>query len=183
LGDDDPGAALVQIGDDPVGIKGLVGDQGIEFNALDQRRHTDRVVPLAGQQDEAHQIAQRIDERDNLGRQAASGAADSADFRRDNGLAICAACAQFIVICRDLGLINRPLAAIDGSKFKGVNAATRTSPGARSGRGLPSWRRARLSISPRLMRPTARRAWQKAAHPPPASCATSLPGSRRRCRS
>ena len=38
------------------------------------------------------------------------------------GLAICAACAQFIVICRDLGLFTRPLAAIDGSKFKGVNA-------------------------------------------------------------
>jgi transposase len=45
-----------------------------------------------------------------------------ADFRRDNGMAICAACAQFIVICRDLGLFTRPLAAIDGSKFKGVNA-------------------------------------------------------------
>jgi transposase len=38
-----------------------------------------------------------------------------ADFRRDNGPAICAACTQFIVICRDLGLFTRPLAAIDGS--------------------------------------------------------------------
>ena len=45
-----------------------------------------------------------------------------ADFRRDNGAAICAACAQFIVICRDISLFTRPLAAIDGSKFKGVNA-------------------------------------------------------------
>ncbi len=45
-----------------------------------------------------------------------------ADFRRDNGAAICAACAQFIVICRNLGLFTRPIAAIDGSKFKGVNA-------------------------------------------------------------
>ena len=45
-----------------------------------------------------------------------------ADFRRDNGAAICAACAQFIVICRQIGLFTRPLAAIDGSKFKGVNA-------------------------------------------------------------
>ena len=43
-------------------------------------------------------------------------------FRRDNGAAICAACAQFIVICRNLGLFTRPVAAIDGSKFKGVNA-------------------------------------------------------------
>jgi transposase len=45
-----------------------------------------------------------------------------ADFRRDNGPAICAACAQFIVICRNIGLFTRPLVAIDGSKFKGVNA-------------------------------------------------------------
>jgi transposase len=45
-----------------------------------------------------------------------------AEFRRRNGAAICAACAQFIVICRDIGLFTRPLAAIDGSKFKGVNA-------------------------------------------------------------
>jgi transposase len=45
-----------------------------------------------------------------------------ADFRRLNGASICAACAQFIVICRQIGLFTRPLAAIDGSKFKGVNA-------------------------------------------------------------
>src|SRR4029434_10482444 len=37
-----------------------------------------------------------------------------ADFRRLNGAAICAACAQFIVICRNIGLFTRPLAAIDG---------------------------------------------------------------------
>ena len=40
--------------------------------------------------------------------------------------AICAACAQAIVICRDLSLLTRPLAAIDGSKFKGVNARDKT---------------------------------------------------------
>ena len=45
-----------------------------------------------------------------------------ADFRRDNGPAICAACSQFIVVCRQIGLFTRPVAAIDGSKFKGVNA-------------------------------------------------------------
>jgi transposase len=45
-----------------------------------------------------------------------------ADFRRDNGAAICAACAQFIVICRQIGLFQRALGVVDGSKFKGVNA-------------------------------------------------------------
>ena len=48
-----------------------------------------------------------------------------ADFRRDNGVAICAACAQFIVICRQIGLFQRALAVVDGSKFKGVNARDR----------------------------------------------------------
>src|SRR5262249_26308090 len=44
-----------------------------------------------------------------------------ADFRRDNGAAIRAACAQFVVLCRQLGLFTRAVIAIDGSKFKAVN--------------------------------------------------------------
>jgi transposase len=45
-----------------------------------------------------------------------------ADFRRDNGPAIRAACAQFVVLCRQLNLFSRAVVAIDGSKFKAVNA-------------------------------------------------------------
>jgi transposase len=48
-----------------------------------------------------------------------------ADFRRDNGPSIRAACARFILICRQLGLFAHAVAAIDGSKFKGVNARER----------------------------------------------------------
>lgn len=44
-----------------------------------------------------------------------------ADFRRDNGPAIRAACAQFVVLCRQLSLFTRAVVAIDGSKFKAVN--------------------------------------------------------------
>jgi transposase len=44
-----------------------------------------------------------------------------ANFRRDNGPAIRAACAQFVVLCRQLGLFIRAVVAIDGSKFKAVN--------------------------------------------------------------
>jgi len=44
-----------------------------------------------------------------------------ADFRRDNGPAIRTACAQFIVLCRQLDLFTRAVVAIDGSKFKAVN--------------------------------------------------------------
>ena len=39
LRDHDLGAALVEIGDDVVAVEGLVGDQGAEFDPLDQRRN------------------------------------------------------------------------------------------------------------------------------------------------
>src|SRR6516164_564595 len=44
-----------------------------------------------------------------------------ADFRRDSGPAIRAACAQFIVLCRQFNLFTRTVIAIDGSKYKAVN--------------------------------------------------------------
>lgn len=48
-----------------------------------------------------------------------------ADFRRDNGPAIRAACAQFIGLCRKLNLFTRAVVALDGSKFKAVNTRDR----------------------------------------------------------
>lgn len=45
-----------------------------------------------------------------------------ADFRKDNGPGIRAACRQFIILCRRLDLFAHAVAAIDGSKFKAVNA-------------------------------------------------------------
>jgi len=44
-----------------------------------------------------------------------------ADFRKDNGKAICEVCRQFVVLCQKLGLFSEALVAIDGSKFKAVN--------------------------------------------------------------
>lgn len=44
-----------------------------------------------------------------------------ANFRKDNGPAIQAACSHFVVLCRQIGLFTRALAAVDGSKFKAVN--------------------------------------------------------------
>jgi transposase len=44
-----------------------------------------------------------------------------ADFRKDNGPAIRAACRQFIALCRKLELFTHAVAAIDGGKFKAVN--------------------------------------------------------------
>src|SRR5882757_6979918 len=44
-----------------------------------------------------------------------------ADFRKDNGAAIRKACARFVALCRELGLLTQASVAIDGSKFKAVN--------------------------------------------------------------
>ncbi|WP_246695345.1 transposase [Methylobacterium sp. P1-11] len=63
-----------------------------------------------------------------------------ADFRRDNGPAIQAACPQFVVLCRQLGLLAGGIVALDGSRFKAVNARPQLHPGGgpaphRAGRG------------------------------------------------
>jgi transposase len=44
-----------------------------------------------------------------------------ADFRRDNGPAIRKTCAQFVELCRRVGVLKGDCVAIDGSKFKAVN--------------------------------------------------------------
>jgi transposase len=44
-----------------------------------------------------------------------------ADFRKNNGPAIRKVCAQFVELCRQIGLLASSSVAIDGSKFKAVN--------------------------------------------------------------
>ena len=45
-----------------------------------------------------------------------------ADFRKDNGAGIRNVCRQFVELSRRLGLFSEALVAVDGSKFKAVNA-------------------------------------------------------------
>jgi transposase len=45
-----------------------------------------------------------------------------ADFRKDNGKAIREVCREFVALCRKVGLLSAASVAIDGSKFKAVNA-------------------------------------------------------------
>lgn len=45
-----------------------------------------------------------------------------ADFRKDNGPAIRKVCQQFMALCRDIGLLDSDIVAIDSSRFKAVNA-------------------------------------------------------------
>lgn len=71
LRDDDLGPAFVQVFDDPVGIKSLVGNQAAEFDIFDQWRDADGVKAMAGEQDETHQIPKRVGQREDFGRPAA----------------------------------------------------------------------------------------------------------------
>ena len=45
-----------------------------------------------------------------------------ADFRKDNGKSIREVCRAFVALCRKLNLLSSASVAIDGSKFKAVNA-------------------------------------------------------------
>jgi transposase len=49
-----------------------------------------------------------------------------ADFRKDNGPAIRKVCRQFVALCRDIDLLDASIVAIDGSKFKAVNAKSKS---------------------------------------------------------
>ncbi len=54
-----------------------------------------------------------------------------ADFRRDNGEAVRATCKQFVVLCRQVGLIACGTVAVDGSRFMAVNTRDKNyAPGA-----------------------------------------------------
>jgi hypothetical protein len=59
-----------------------------------------------------------------------------ADFRKDNGTAIRKVCAQFVALCRQLGLLTKASVAIDGSKFKAVNNRDRNFTAAKMKRRM-----------------------------------------------
>jgi transposase len=59
-----------------------------------------------------------------------------ADFRKDNGPAIRKVCAQFVALCRQLGLLAAASVAVDGSKFKAVNNRDRNFTAAKMQRRM-----------------------------------------------
>jgi hypothetical protein len=70
-GDADRRVPRLGLGDDPGHIEGLVGNQGSNGRAIDQRRDTHCVVVVARQQAEPHLPPPRVGEGKNLGRRAA----------------------------------------------------------------------------------------------------------------
>ena len=68
--------ALVQLGAQLIIVEGFVGDKRLQVDILDQRLGTDAVMALTRQEHKASKIAERIDQRHNLGRQPAARVAD-----------------------------------------------------------------------------------------------------------
>lgn len=69
-----------------------------------------------------------------------------ADFRKDNGPAVRKVCQQFVALCRDIDLLDAKIVAIDGSKFKAVNARLGTTRGRScGGTSARSMRRLRVT--------------------------------------
>jgi len=63
LGNDNFRATLIQLGNDAVAVESFVRDQTIKIDAIDERRDTNAIEPLAWQQNEAHEAAERICQR------------------------------------------------------------------------------------------------------------------------
>src|SRR5262249_40403514 len=68
--------AIVEVGAQPVVVEGLVAEERSEIETGDQRCDADAVVTLTGQQEKADELAERVDQRHDLGGQAAARAAD-----------------------------------------------------------------------------------------------------------
>ena len=71
-GGDSHCAALIQFGQKPIGVECLVAQQCAETNTFDERLHSFAIMGLAGQENKAGKIAERIDKGHDLGRQSTS---------------------------------------------------------------------------------------------------------------
>jgi hypothetical protein len=69
------GATLVEVGDDGVAVKGLVGEQCAELDPREEWCDTNSVEALPRQENEAHELAKRIRQSEDLGGHSAPGAA------------------------------------------------------------------------------------------------------------
>jgi len=69
-------AARIKVFEQLIGIKSLVSQQRIKRHVLDQWSDAFHVVGLPRQQKEPHQVAKRIDQCHDLGRQPAARAPD-----------------------------------------------------------------------------------------------------------
>ncbi len=69
-------AALIKVLQEPIGVEGLVGQQRSEGDIVDQGGNPLHVVRLPRQKQKAEQVAERIDQGNDFGRQPAARASD-----------------------------------------------------------------------------------------------------------
>ncbi len=69
-------AALIKVLQEPIGVEGLVGQQRCEGDIVDQGGNPLHVVRLPRQKQKAEQVAERIDQGNDFGRQPAARASD-----------------------------------------------------------------------------------------------------------
>ena len=58
--DDGASTSAIKVSAEPITVEVPVAQKSAESDALNPRRYADYVMPLARQQDEAHEVAQRI---------------------------------------------------------------------------------------------------------------------------
>ena len=67
----DQRTAGIHVGDDPIAVESLVGQDRIEADPVDQGGHADRIEAMARQQNETNKVAQSIRQGQDLGGPAA----------------------------------------------------------------------------------------------------------------
>jgi len=71
LRDADQRTACIHVGNDPIAVEGLVFEQRIEAEAVDQGGDADRVKAVPRQQDEMGKVAECVRQGKDLGRPTA----------------------------------------------------------------------------------------------------------------
>ena len=74
--DDSDSTAFIKLLQEPVHVKGFIGQKRSKGNAADQRGDPFYVVRLSGQKQKAEQVSERINHTNNLGAQPATRAPD-----------------------------------------------------------------------------------------------------------
>ena len=66
----DASATLIKFVVEPIAVESLVGQQVLEINAINERRHANGVIAIAMQENEAHQVTHCVGKCEDRGRAA-----------------------------------------------------------------------------------------------------------------
>ncbi len=81
LGDDDLGAAFIEVGDDGVAVEGLIGDEAVKGETVDERSNSYRIEAMAGAGERSGRDCPMRRSAPEFGRHAAFGTTDGLALR------------------------------------------------------------------------------------------------------